>query len=166
MHPATVLDWMEQSPLGSWVATSTAGYYVMLAFHSTGLAMLVGSVFVADLRILGFARGISLPSLDRFVKIGIYGFLINALSGLAVFFSEANKAFYSTSFRWKMLLMALGMISTLVLRKTALRGAAAWADEEPPSHAKAQALLSMTLWTGTIIVGRMMAYLGDSKPPI
>lgn len=158
-----VLSSMEHSALGVWVSQSTYGYYGVLAFHAVGLAMLVGTVYLADLRILGFVRGLAPGGLDRFVKIGIYGFFINALSGVAIFVAEANKAFYSHSFRWKMLLMVLGMISTVILRKTALQKAATWPGGEAPTGVKAHAILSIAVWTATIIVGRMMAYIEEFK---
>lgn len=158
-QPMTILDWMEQSGLGIWVAQSPAGFYIMLAFHSLGLAILVGTAYVTNLRVLGLLNPIPLTALDRFYKIGLYGFYVNALSGTAIFFSEANKAFYSNPFRWKIFLMILALIATMMLHKTALQRLDNLGGRMPAS-AKALAGMSFVLWTATIIVGRMMAYLG------
>lgn len=154
----SVLDWMEQSALGVWVSQSPYGYYLMLGFHSVGLAMLVGIVYVIDLRILGLVRRIAPASLDRLLTIGMWGLFINALSGVAVFVSEANKAYYSSSFRWKMALVVVGTISAVILRKTALKNTVTWPGGEAPAGVKAHAVISIAIWTATIIVGRMMAY--------
>lgn len=157
----TILDWMEQSGLGIWVAQSPAGYYIMLAFHSLGLATLVGTSYVVNFRVLGLTKLVPYTALDRFYKIGIYGFYINLLSGIAIFISEANKAFYSNSFRWKMLLMVLAMICTVTLHRTVLQRTETLKGGEAPAAAKTLAAASFLFWTATIIVGRMMAYLTD-----
>lgn len=156
----STLDWMEESALGLWVATSPAGYYIMLAFHAVGLAMLVGSVWVIDLRLLNLVRGISEKAMAGLVKFAWWGWAINAASGVALFFSEANKAFHSWSFRIKISLMVLGMISTLVINATVLKPMRAGLAE-PPSGAKLQALVSMALWISVIVVGRLMSYLTE-----
>lgn len=156
----STLDWMEQSALGACVAQSTAGYYIMLAFHSIGLAMIVGAMMIVDLRILGFARGISMQALPRFVTIGWWGFWINAISGVAIFFSEANKMYINVTFRWKLFLILIGVITTMIFDRSILRPAAAGDVARLDSgSAKAQAVFSLGIWLAVIIVGRMIAYL-------
>jgi multisubunit Na+/H+ antiporter MnhF subunit len=156
----TALDWMEQSTLGVCVSQSWGGYYILLAFHSLGLAMLVGAMMVIDLRILGAARGISPASLPRLVTLGWWGFWINALSGIALFISEANSMFYNMTFRWKILLVFVGVASAYVLNRTIVRPAAPRdAAALDTASAKAQAVLSLTIWVAVIVVGRMIAYL-------
>lgn len=157
-----MLDALEQSALGVWTATSPNGYYIMLAFHSMGLALLVGCVAVIDLRLLNFIRGVDEKALHGLVKFAWLGLLINALSGIALFTSEANKAFYSNSFRVKILLMLAGVVSTLILNYSVLRPSRldqrAGAVEVIDNSARAQAYLSLGLWASVIVVGRLMSY--------
>lgn len=155
----TTLDWMEQSALGSCVAQTSAGYYIMLGFHSLGLATIVGTVCMLDLRILNVIRGIAPQAAAGLIRFAWYGLLINAISGVALFFSEANKAFHSLSFRIKILLMVLSVISTVILNRTVFRPASI--SGELPRGAKTQAVISICLWISVIIVGRMMSYLSE-----
>lgn len=159
----TILDWMEQSGIGVWVSTSPAGYYIMLAFHSVGLAMLVGVVTIIDLRLLGVFP-IPAASLQRLLRFAWWGFWINAVSGVLVFFSEANKMFYDTMFRWKIALVFVGVIAMIVMDKTVLRPLAATqrvaiGREALDTQAKAQAVFSLLVWAAVIVVGRMIAYI-------
>ncbi len=154
-----MLDLLEQSALGVWVATSPSGYYIMLGFHSMGLAMLVGAVTVIDLRLLGFVRGIDEKAMAGLVKFAWWGLLINAISGVALFTSEANKAFYSTSFRIKILLMLAGVVSTVILNKSVLQPTFYKGGEAvSASSARNQARLSLALWAAVIVIGRLMSY--------
>jgi hypothetical protein len=156
----TILDWMERSALGEWVASSQYGYYVMLAFHAVGLAMLVGSMMVIDLRLLGRLQGIGLKALEPLSKLAWYGFVINALSGVALFFSEANKMFFSATFRWKISLVFTGVIALAVMQRTVFRPIAA-SGAPITTNAKLQAAFSLAVWAAVIIVGRLIAYLTD-----
>ena len=161
----TILDWMEQSGIGLWVSTSAAGYYIMLAFHSVGLAMLVGVMTIIDLRLLGVFP-LPVASLQPLLRFAWWGFWINAISGVLVFFSEANKMFYDTAFRWKIALVFVGVIAMMVMDKTVLRPLVATqrgaiGRETLDTQAKAQAVFSLLVWTAVIIVGRMIAYLSD-----
>jgi Family of unknown function (DUF6644) len=158
----TTLDWMEQSALGVCIAQSWGGYYIMLGFHSLGLAIIVGALMVVDLRILGIARGISAQALPKLVTIGWWGFWINFVSGVALLFSEANKMFYDNTFRWKLFLIMVGMITTTIFKKTILAPAATRdAALLNTGSAKLQAIFSLAIWVAVIIVGRMIAYLGQ-----
>lgn len=164
-EPGTVLstfDWMEQSAVGSCVMQTPAGFYIMLGFHSIGLAMIVGVMMVVSLRLLGIARGISAAALPKFVTIGWWGFWINAASGVALFIGEANKMFNDTTFRWKIFLICVGMTSTYIMNRTLLRPAAAGAvGKLDTGNAKAQAIFSLLIWIAVIITGRMIAYLSE-----
>jgi hypothetical protein len=156
--PATALDWMQASALGEWVATSPSGYYVALGFHAIGLAMLVGTMMVINLRLLGQLQAIHLVALKPLSRFAWAGFAINALSGVALFFSEANKMFYADVFRWKILLVFTGVLALVVMGRTVLRPIAA-SGSVIAASAKVQAILSIAIWIAVIIVGRFIAYL-------
>jgi hypothetical protein len=150
------LDWMEQSAVGACVAQTATGYYIML-----GLAMVVGAMMVVSLRILGFARGISAAALPKFVTIGWWGFWINAISGVLVFVSEANKMYYDTFFRIKLILVFTGMFSTYIMNRTILKPAINDRSKLESGSAKTQAWIALAIWLAVIIVGRMLAYLTE-----
>jgi hypothetical protein len=156
----STLDWMEQSAVGVCVAQSAAGYYIALAFHALGMGIVVGTMLILDWRVLGWVRGIAAEATASLVRFAWFGLIMNALSGVALFFSEANKAYYSLAFRIKILLMLLGVVSTIVMNKTVFQPSLA-NHGILPRGAKAQAWVSMALWLSVIIVGRMMSYLSE-----
>jgi hypothetical protein len=157
----TWLDWMEQSAVGTCVAQTGAGYYIMLGFHSMGLAMIVGAMMVISLRLFGFARGISPAALPRFVTLGWWGFWINAISGVLVFVSEANKMATYLYFWIKIALVFAGIISLAIMNRTVLRPALNDASLLEGRSAKTQGAIAVLIWLAVIIVGRMLAYLTE-----
>lgn len=148
---------MERSAFGDWVAVSPYGYYLMLGFHSIGLAMLVGAMMVISLRLLGLLTAIDPRALERLTTFAWWGFWINALSGVATFFSEANKMFFDTTFRWKILLVFIGVAALVIMQRTALRRIASGGSIT--LGARLQGAFSLLVWTAVIVVGRMIAYL-------
>lgn len=159
--PLSTLEWMEHSALGVCISQSWGGYYIMLGFHALGLSIIVGAMMVVDLRILGVARGISAQALPKFVTIGWWGFWVNAVSGVALLFSEATKMYPDHTFRWKLFLILIGMITTSIFNRTILKPAATLdAGLLNTTSAKLQAIFSIAIWLAVITTGRMIAYLG------
>lgn len=154
-----MLKVMEESGLSVWVSTSDYGYYLMLAFHALGLAVLVGTASVVNLRILGFFRELPYQSLRTLLKLGLAGFVINVLSGAALFMSQAGKFYYMNSFRVKISLIVLGMTSLVVFRGRVLSQANHWQSGRAPAGARAMAVGCLGIWLGVITAGRLMAYL-------
>src|SRR5262245_27391406 len=49
--------------------------------HFIGMALLIGTVGLLDMRILGFAKKLPIASLEKLVPLGILGFVLNVGSG-------------------------------------------------------------------------------------
>lgn len=62
----------------------------MLSLHVIGLAMVAGIAFVLGLRLLGLFPGIPAQSLLGLIWLAWAGFAVNALSGSALFSSQAT----------------------------------------------------------------------------
>ena len=150
---------MQDLALSQWVLGSIWGYPVFLTFHSLGLGLLVGLLLIIDLRVLGFAKPLPLSELRKLMPYVWFGFVLNAVSGVVLFMADAIKDFYSNSFRWKMLSIAVGLAVAVALNRTVLRED----TRDTPPLAKALATLSLLCWVGAIVSGRLIAYL---SPPI
>ena len=96
------IAWIEGTALAEWVRASITGYPAMIALHSVGLAVVVGLAVAIDLRLLGRFRTIPLSSLRSFFAIAWAGFLVNFLSGAALFTSQATTYVTDATFLIKM----------------------------------------------------------------
>ena len=72
------LNTIEQSDFSTWIRESPSvfAFYFILLFHTIGLALVVGSNAVVDLRILGVASSLPLKPLKRLFAIGWTGLAI------------------------------------------------------------------------------------------
>ena len=142
-----------------WVVSSDSiwAYPMILTLHTVGLAIVVGAAIVIDLRLLGVGHQIPLSEMNRAFRIFWLGFLINLLSGLVLFVSEAADKAAQPVFLIKLIFIAVGVFTTTRIRRAVFR------PDEPldrlPPGARTLAAASLVLWAGAIVAGRLMAYL-------
>ena len=154
------MEWLEASAFAEWVRTSLVGYPLLLTLHSIGMAIMVGLVFVVNLRLLGLFRRIPYTSLDRMLALAWIGFFINFLSGAAIFTTQA--AFYVTSggFVLKIVMVLLGALAVWYLQTLLKTDSASWVRGLPVAGTvQTLAIGSLMVWTVAITTGRFTAYL-------
>lgn len=79
------------------------------------------------------------------------------LSGLPLFASEAADLYGNIAFRIKLALLLLAGMNALLFHLTVFRGVAQWDIGATPLAARAFAGISILLWTGVIVAGRLIA---------
>jgi hypothetical protein len=144
---------IEGSALATWTRESTSiwAYPTILTLHTFGLAIVVGANAVIDFRLLGVARRIPVPSLLPLFPIMWWAFALNFVTGVVLFMADATAKSGQAVFYVKLALIALAFIVTrLVWRRL---------NQEPTASLRPIAILSLVLWTGAIVAGRLLAYL-------
>lgn len=151
---------IEGSALGLAMRQSLWLYPAVEVVHLAGIALLVGSILVLDLRLLGFSRKLPARRLAAHVlpwSLGSFALILP--SGLAMFVAHAGDLIASPVFALKMCLIFAAGVNAAVFHAGVFRGAAAWdVDAPPPAAARAAAALSLVLWLAVIACGRLLAY--------
>jgi hypothetical protein len=113
-----------------------------------------------DLRVLGFARKLSLRSMIGLLPFVWAGFIINVLTGSMLFTYGATNFGTNQAFLLKMTFMVLAGLNALAFDLSVRRSGSAWvAADLPPRHVKIFATASLALWLCVVTTGRWMAYL-------
>lgn len=155
MH--SLLLTLQNSSFAFWLSQDV--YPIILTIHSVGLALLVGLLFVIDLRVLGLGRGMPIPSLRRFMRVVWIGFWANAASGTLLFCISPLKFFASTMFRFKLSFIFAGLVTAWLLNSSLLKvGDEYAASSNPTVRQRALAALSIACWVSAIFAGRWLAY--------
>lgn len=156
-----MFEWIEYSAIAVWVGESLYGYPFMLALHAVGLSIVVGIFSMRDLRLLGFFSGISYESIDDLRKVAWAGFAVNAVSGTFLFTSQATIFVASTPFLLKISMIFLAAICAAIIQNRMRDEAVAWDESGTAAvgSVRAIAVVSLMLWLGAIISGRLVAYL-------
>jgi hypothetical protein len=154
--------WLESTAIGVWTRESPSiwAYPTVLTLHTVGLGMLVGANAIIDLRLLGFAPRIDLPSLAPLYRFMWAGFAINAITGVLLFVANATTKSTQPVFYLKLALIAAALVVTAAIRTAAARERASAPDPTARVMSPARlAVVSLVLWTAAIAAGRLMAYL-------
>ena len=102
------------------------------------------------LRVLGFAKGLSIAAFDKLFIIGWAGFLLNLISGIILFAGSASLYFFQGTFQLKIgAILAGGILLKFVMN--AVRAGS--------GNQKLLAFLCVACWLTGVVTGRLMAYI-------
>ena len=154
-----IFAWLETTPIANAIRDHAWIYPALETAHYIGLACLVGSIMLIDLRLLGFARKLPLRSVISLVPWVWAGFIINATSGTLIFVYGATNFSGNAAFRLKLVLILLAGINALIFTVAAARSGSTWIDSgRVPMAVKIVATASFLLWLSVVTAGRWMAY--------
>jgi len=151
-------EWLDDTPLSHFVAETLWAYPTLETMHTVGMALLIGSLGLIDLRVLGFKPELPLLETQRLLPLAWLGFTLNAFSGTLLFVSDAVMFATSYTFRLKIALIILGGINAALLGRSVFQTPSAGAPSVPTAGAKWIAGASLVFWFGAIICGRLVAY--------
>jgi hypothetical protein len=139
------------------------GWPTAESIHFVGLSLLVGSVWLFDLRLLGVARSVSIAALHRLVPWGVLGYLMNVTTGVMFFVSAPDQYLYNPAFQLKVLCMAIAGVNMAVFyTTTAAQVKKLGVEEQTSLTAKIIAVVSLAAWFGVICFGRLITFY---RPP-
>jgi hypothetical protein len=154
------LDWLESTSYSAWILTSAIGWPLMLTAHAIGLAIVVGVIFSLNLRMLGLYGTIPYTSLRELLNIAWIGIVINVVTGLSIFMTQASSYVTSIPFLVKITFIVLGIANLVYTQKTLAQHAASWQTAGTvPQLGRTLALSSLFFWIVAVVTGRLIAYL-------
>ena len=155
------LEWLQQLPFSVWMNESSSlwAFPMFLFMHTLGMSVVAGGSAAIDFALLGlWSRG-SLKSLRNAFPVLMAGFALNAITGVVIFMKDAATYGINLDLYVKLLLVLAGMVLLVVIRRNVFDNPEI--DGAPVSSGtRALAWASLACWTGAIIAGRLIAYLG------
>jgi uncharacterized membrane protein len=136
----------------------------MMDVHFIGLVLLIGTVGLADLRLLGFAKQIPFASLYRLLPWGLVGFGLNLITGVLAFTGMDQFYTYDWAFWLKMFaIMLLGLNAAFFYFTPAFDSVASLGPgQDAPPFVKLIAATSLFLWISVITLGRYIQLFSDT----
>ena len=156
--------WVEDLSFSTWVRESPSpwAFASVLLLHTIGMGICVGVNAGIDLRILGFAPGIRLSSLQKFIPILWFGFIINAITGTILLMQDMSSKMRNPDFYAKMIFIALALVILRIVQKRVFRDPE-FDESSSSTNLKVLAVLSLFFWIAAITAGRLLAYVGPQS---
>ncbi len=152
-------QWSDTMVLGHAIRESVWLFPFVEIFHVLALAVLGGTVWLLNMRLLGvpLLREAPLPELARQLwPLTLWSLVVVLLSGYALYASEAIRVFSNWGFRVKMVALVLAVLFTFTLHRKVVR---AQEGNVAPVWRKTAAVVSLMLWLLVGLGGRAIGYI-------
>jgi len=154
-----MLEWIESTAPSIAIREGGLPYPIIGGVHLLAIALFGGMLLTTDLRLLGWVMR-HRPFSDvwhQFRPWKRLGFMVVVATGLLLAWAEPVRLYRSPSFWVKMSLFALVGVHAMVFRAR-VYGNPENLDDAVSSHAKLAAVLSLILWAGLVVSGRLSAF--------
>ena len=147
MDPS-MFTWISRSPIAAWVNSSGLIWPTLESIH-------LGSLLIIDLRLIGFYRDRCASTVEALVRLSLAAFGVNFLTGALFFAGNTPKYLNNSAFTLKLILIALAGLNAIYYR---VRLSSLVDTNEVTRASIGVGYLSLFLWTGVIICGRMITF--------
>lgn len=158
-----MLQAIEASSFSMWVKESSTAYVAVLAFHTIGLAFLVGISGATAMRILGVARSMPLEPMEDFFPLMYVGFWINAVTGTVLLSLYPTKFLVDATLYIKLAAVTVAIVIIRKLQSHVFGGGANLDTAAGSKKAKMLAGTLLAVWLIAITAGRLTAYTLPTK---
>jgi hypothetical protein len=153
--------WLADSSWSVNLHESRYAYPLIESIHVWALCVFIGLAVLFDLRLLGWTmRRVPVSEMSRrLLPWTVAGFAVMIVSGMLLFSAIPLRSYQNIFFRIKMLMLTLAGLNVWIFHSKVYRRVATWdLDAAPPRAARIAGALSLALWIGIIVSGRMIAY--------
>jgi hypothetical protein len=162
-------QWLEKTPGSIALHESLWVYPIVESVHVLTLSLFLGTAVMLDLRLLGLTmRRVPVSEVARqLLPWTAAGFALMVLTGALLFYAIPVRTYLNVFFRVKVVMLILASLNAWVFHATVYRRVAEWdLDPVTPKSARLAAGLSLVLWAGIVVAGRMIAYNWFDPPGV
>jgi len=155
-------EWLSQTYLSNLIQSHNSWVIPTIqSIHIAGIGVVLASVFMVDLRILGWA-GMDQTLRQTTSRFGpwLTGALCALLAtGVLMVIGEPVRELVTVSFWVKMFLLAVGTLIAAAFQISLRKHEEHWEESAGKrTSIKCLAILTFLIWVGIIILGRLIAY--------
>ena len=152
---------IENWPL-SWEIGGTYLFPLLESIHVVAACLVLGSIFMVDLRLLGLAANryaISTLS-SELAPWSWFAFVVATITGLGMFITRAASHVVNPAFQWKLFLLALAGLNMAYFHFKIYKQISRWdKGVNTPGNVKLVGAMSLILWSGVMLAGRWVGHI-------
>ena len=158
----TLTNQIMASQLSQWIQATYWLWPVLEIIHFFGLTLLMGGLIIVDLRMIGFFPTINLQGVKKLLPFVIFGFLLNLITGILFVYGDPSRYAINVGFQIKLILILLAGCNAAIyhFRVEGYALELVSSSIRPPLTTKLVGLTSLSLWTGVLLLGRLIPYVG------
>ena len=150
------------SQLSQWIQATYWLWPVLEIIHFFGLTLLMGGLIIVDLRMIGFFPTINLQEVKKLLPFVIFGFLLNLITGILFVYGDPSRYAINIGFQIKLILILLAGCNAAIyhFKVESYVLDLASSSRRLPIEIRLVGLTSLSLWTGVLLLGRLIPYVG------
>lgn len=153
--------WLDSMESSTMLHESFYMYNWVETTHVLFLMVSLGSLFLVDLRMMGYAFP-NIPASKIAEKLSIpmlIGFTVMFITGILLFYAIPVRTGQSLWFRIKVVLLVCAAVNAFLFHRKMSQSVSTW-DNEPraPKGLRTSAMLSILFWIIIVVCGRFIAY--------
>jgi hypothetical protein len=161
MDLPSIVQSIQASAPAEWMRTSVKAMPIVEAIHVLAAATVFGTIFIVDLRLLGFPdtrRSFTRVS-HEMLRLTWTAFVIALIAGVLMFAANANTYYENTAFRLKMLALLGAGINMAIFQGITYRAVGTWDQNVPtPLAARLAGGVSILIWVTVICLARWIGF--------
>jgi hypothetical protein len=147
--------------LNQWIQSTYWLWPVLEIIHFIGLSLLLGGLIVIDLRLAGHFRALNVAATHKLIPVVLLGFALNITTGVLFFYGDPMRYSVNIGFQIKMILVILAGLNALLYYWKVRPLVAGWEEDTASAPiARVVAYASLATWTGVLLCGRLIPYVG------
>jgi hypothetical protein len=160
MDVPSIVQAIESSPLGDWMRTSVKAMPFVEATHVLAASVVFGTVFIVDLRLLGFpnTRRPFTRVADEMLKLTWGAFVVSVITGVLMFAANGMTYYGNTAFKLKMLALLLAGLNMAFFHGFTLKSVSRWNMAATPFAARFAGAASILIWVVAIVLARWIGF--------
>lgn len=158
---ADVWTRLQNHPTSQYIGF-TYWFPLLESLHVLAVALVVGTILMADLRLLGVAaRRYPASRMNRELIPWTWGsFIVASVTGFGLFATRASVYVENPAFQIKFVLLAVAGLNMAWFQFHTFRGIARWdVASTTPVAAKVAGGASLALWVGIVLAGRWVGHI-------
>ena len=161
MSPLTLAQWVAEQHPSIALRESLYMWPLVESAHVLTLMLFAGTATMLDLRLLGVSfRGVPATEFTaRLLPWTRAGFTVMTATGMLLLYANPVRYYFNLFFRVKLLLLVFAGLNIWWFHGRTHATVASWdTAARPPRAARMAAIVSLAVWTGVVVAGRMVAY--------
>ena len=167
MALSDIIQAIGDSPVAEFVQADPFAFPVLEGLHVIAIMLVVGSIFMLDLRLLGVSsRSHAVTKLSSEILPWTWiSFVFAVITGGLLFTGQAGAYAQNFQFRLKLVLLVAAGLNMVLFHFITWKSVNAWNSATPtPPAAKVAGFLSLVFWIGVVICGRWVGWTVSSSP--
>lgn len=154
-------QWLYDLPIADLIRSNELAFPSLESVHVLAITLVLGSIAVADLRLLGIAS-VKRPVtqlLHEVLPVTWVAFGVALVTGSLLFTSNAVEYVHNKPFQFKMIMMVLAGLNMLVFQLVTFRTVGTWdAAPRTPPAARFAGAASLVCWVAVVAFGRWIGF--------